>query len=132
MKKRKIAIKPAETLEILLPDGTTREAIFNVEALIILQEAFGDPQKLAREFEDKPHEFTARILYSGIAVLDSSITFDEAKAIVVGGGIELLATIMEMFAETFGDADPEELKKNLIPVMNRQLRRQQAKKKRKK
>ena len=128
MKKRKIAIKPAETLEIILPDGSTREAVFNMEALLTYTEEFGDIKKTADELSDRPFELAAQILYCGMAAMDSSVTFDEAKALVIGGGINMLATIMEMFAETFGDMSQEELKKNLVPMVNQQLRRKKKRK----
>ncbi|MCL2527897.1 MAG: hypothetical protein FWE42_05690 [Defluviitaleaceae bacterium] len=128
MKKRTIAIKPAEILEIKLPDGSTKEAIFNMESLMVLAEEFGNPADLAQTFFDRPYEMCAQILYCGIKVMDSTITLDEANAIMVGGGEELMCAIMDLFQANMGPVDPEAIKKNLIPVMNRILLKQQKQK----
>jgi len=130
--KRKIAIKPAETLEIEVKDKNgdtieTIEAVFNVESLMVLTEEFEDPLKLSETFQNQPYEMAARILYSGIKVLNASVTLDYAKSLMVSGGIELLAEIMELFQANLGVVSQEELKKNLIPILNRKLRKQKPK-----
>jgi len=123
MRKREIAIKPAETLRINFPNGTYRDAVFNIEALMILTEEFGDIAEIARNLHSQPYAMGAKILYSGMKALDAGATMDEANSIMVGdgGGLLLLNTMMEMFMENFGQIDPEELKKNLIPIVNQQL-----------
>ena len=131
MKKRSIAVKPAETLVIQLSDGTEREAIFNMEALIIFAEEFGDLTELTKKFTSRPYELAAMILYSGMKILDASVTFEEAKAIMVGGGVVLLAEIMEMFYEGFADVDQAELKKNLLPAIISSLHNNKARKRKK-
>ena len=129
--RRHIAVKPAETLVMNFPDGSFKEAVFNIEALITLTEEFGGISKMAKTFHGRPYEMAARILYSGMKILDASVTLEEARALMIGGGIPLMADIMEMFQESFGAIDPEELKKNLIPTINSQIARRKPWKKRK-
>ena len=109
---KKFAISPIETLELVFPDGSKREAAFNVESMIYLAEEFGDLTKLMKEEMTRPYELAAKILYSGMKTFDTSVTLDEAKAIVVGGGIALLAEIMNLFGESFSEIDTGELKKS--------------------
>ena len=119
--KRRFSVKPIEPLVLEFLDGTEKEAVFNVESLIYLTEEFGDISNLMETEMTKPYELAAKILYSGIKVLDSSITLDEAKAILIGGGVRLIAEIFDSFQENFGSVDPEELKKNLIPAFNKMM-----------
>ena len=118
---RKFAISPIETLELVFPDGSKREAAFNVESMIYLAEEFGDITKLMEEEMTRPYELAAKILYSGMKTFDTSVTLDEAKAIVVGGGIALLTEIMNLFGESFAEIDTEEVKKKLLPLLNKML-----------
>ena len=120
--KRRFAVRPIEPLVLEFSDGTEKEAVFNVESMIYLTEQFGDISHLIETEMTKPYELAAKILYSGMKVLDSTVTLDEARAIIVGGGVRLMAEIMDMFAENFGAIDPEELKKNMVPILNNFLK----------
>jgi hypothetical protein len=116
--KRKFAVIPIETLALEFPDGTVKEAVFNVESLIYLTEEFGDLSRLVEDEMTKPYELAAKILYSGMKVMDGGVTMEEAQAIVVSGGVRLMAEIMDMFQENLGEVDGEELKKNITPLVN--------------
>ncbi|MCL2225788.1 MAG: hypothetical protein FWB96_12545 [Defluviitaleaceae bacterium] len=116
---KKFAVTPIEPLIMEFPDGSTRQAAFNVEAMICLQEEFGDLAELVNEEIARPYELAAKILYSGMKTFDTSVTLDEARAIIVGGGVLLMTEIMNLFGESFGEIDEEELKKNLIPAVNK-------------
>ena len=126
MSKRSIAVKPAQTLEIILPGGRSKDVVFNMEALMLFTEEFGDISRISEEHLNRPYETASMILYAGMAVLDSSTTIEDAKEIMVGGGVALLAEIMHMFQESFSEIDQEELKKNLIPVINKHLKLNRA------
>ena len=118
---RKFAVSPVETLELEFPDGSIREAVFNVESLITLTEEFGDLGTLVEDEMTKPYELAAKILYAGMKSFNTETTLDEAKAIVVSGGIKLLAEIYDLFNQSFGDIEMDELKKNLTPAINKMI-----------
>ena len=120
--KKTFAVTPLETLELVFPDGTTREACFNVESLIYLTEEFGDITRLVQTEMSKPYDLAAKILYSGMKPFDSAVTLDDARGIMVAGGVSLMAEIMDMFNHNFGTIDEEDVKKNLTPLLLKQLK----------
>ena len=64
-----------------------KKALFNNEAFILYTEEFGSIDKsIQEELKDKPYDFTAKILYCGMKVLDRAVTLDEARSILIGGG----------------------------------------------
>lgn len=113
MARKKFAITPIQPLEIEFPDGKVVKAIFTVEAFLLMSEEFGDLAVLAKEEKDKPYDLTAKLLYCGMKVMDNSATYEEAQAIVIGGGIPLMEVIFENVLETFDgmELDEEEIKK---------------------
>jgi hypothetical protein len=110
--KRRILIKPLETLELEFSDGTVKEALFNTQAIMLLVEEFGEISEIVKEAKTKPYDFASKILYCGMKVLDTSATYDEVKNIVVGGGLELITTISDYVYESFMTQADEEMKLN--------------------
>lgn len=111
----RVVIKPVEPLELEFADGTIKEALFNNEAFIIYTDEFGplDSTQLDK-LKNKPYDLVARFLYCGLKVMDRSITLDEAKRIVVGGGEPLAAEILNAVIDNFMNTADEDSKKKFI------------------
>lgn len=116
----KVSIKPIEPLVMEFADGTTKEALFNNEAFIIYTEEFGklDVEEL-KKMKDKPYDLVARFLYCGMKVMDKTVTFEEAKAITVGGGEQLAVEIMNCVIDNFMATADEEAKKKFLTEVER-------------
>ena len=87
----RVQINKIEKLEMELPDGTIKEALFNLEAIKIYRDEFGEI--VEEEMLNKTYDFVSKILYCGMKVLDQSVTIDEATALVIGGGAALVEEI---------------------------------------
>lgn len=121
---KRISIKRIEPLVLVFEDGTEKEAVFNNEALINLALEFGDINTLLEAELTKPMELASKILYSGMKVMDTTVTMDDAKVIMMGGGTPLMLEVFNSLTESFGGVDPEELKKNLMPIMAKLIQNQ--------
>lgn len=111
----RISIKPIEPLEMEFADGTVKKALFNNEAFIIFTEEFGSIDKLiATELKNKPYEFTAKILYSGMKVIDKTVTLGEAEAILISGGNALMEMIANLLIDNFMVTADEDSKKKFF------------------
>lgn len=111
----RVIIKPIEPLEMEFADGTIKEALFNNEAFILYTEEFGSiDESIETELKEKPYDFTAKILYCGMKVMDRSVTLDEAKSILIGGGTPLLETISNLLIDNFMTTADEESKKKFL------------------
>jgi len=116
----RVSIKPIEPLVMEFADGTTKEALFNNEAFIIYTEEFGklDVEEL-KKMKDKPYDLVARFLYCGMKVMDKTVTFEEAKAITIGGGEQLAVEIMNCVIDNFMATANEEAKKKFLTEVER-------------
>lgn len=111
----RVSIKPIEPLEMEFADGTIKRALFNNEAFIIYTDEFGSIDKsIEEELKDKPYEFTAKILYCGMKVLDRTVTLEEAESIIVGGGTPLLEAIANLLIDNFMATADESSKKKFL------------------
>jgi hypothetical protein len=121
----RVSIKPIEPLEMEFADGTVKEALFNNEAFIIFTEEFGSIDELIKtELKNKPYDFIAKILYSGMKVIDKTITLDEARSILVGGGSGLMEAITNLLIDNFMTTADENSKKKFlkeVEKINKQL-----------
>ena len=114
----RVSIKPIKPLEMEFADGTIKEALFNNEAFILYTEEFGSIDKsIQEELKDKPYDFTAKILYCGMKVLDRTVTLDEARSILIGGGNSLMEVVANLLIDNFmATADDNSKKKFLMEV----------------
>ena len=111
----RVSIRPIEPLEMEFADGTIKEALFNNEAFILYTEEFGSiDDSIINELKVKPYDFTSKILYCGMKVIDRSVTLDEAKSILVGGGTALMETISNLLIDNFMSTSNEETKKKFF------------------
>lgn len=116
----RVSIKPIEPLEMEFADGTIKKALFNNEAFIIYTDEFGSIDKsIEEELKEKPYDFTAKILYCGMKVLDRTVTLEEAESIIVGGGTALLETIANLLIDNFMAVADENSKKKLLKEVER-------------
>lgn len=116
----RVPIRPIEPLEMEFADGTVKEALFNNEAFIIYTDEFGDINEEAiEEMKYKPYDFASKILYSGMKVLDKSITLDEAKSIMVGGGEALAVEVVNLMIDNFMAVADEESKKKFMMAVKK-------------
>ena len=121
MAKRKFAVRPVEPLILEFSDGTEKEVAMTIDALMILTEEFGDLSDLMARELTKPIDLAAKILYAGIRVNDTTITLDEAKNIVLGGGLPLQLELMELLTDSFGEISEVDLKKTISPIVTKML-----------
>lgn len=111
----RLSIRQVEPLEMEFADGTVKEALFNNEAFILYTEEFGSiDESIEKELKVKPYEFASKILYCGMKVMDRSVTLDEAKSILVGGGTPLMETISNLLIDNFMSTADENLKKKFL------------------
>lgn len=111
----RVPIRPIEPLEMEFADGTVKEALFNNEAFIIYTHEFGSlDQEAMEEMRIKPYDFIGKILYCGMKVVDKTVTLEEAKSIVVGGGEALAAEIANLTIDNFMSTADEDSKKKFM------------------
>lgn len=111
----RFVLKDIEPLEIETTDGKVYKALFNTEAAIIFTELFGDVTEV--DFVDKPYEFVAKALYSGMKVFDPTVTLELAESIVVKGGGALASSVLEMWVANFLEESSEDVKKKFWQEM---------------
>lgn len=98
----KVKVKQVEPLEMEFADGTVRVALLNNEAWMIFRNEFGDMESLIEnEAVIKPYSFLSKILYSGMKVVDTTVTLDEATYILLRGGENLAAEIARLMIDNF-------------------------------
>ena len=111
----KLSIRRVEPLEMEFEDGTIKEALFNNEAFIMYTEEFGSiDEAIENEIKTKPYDFAAKILYCGMKVMDRSVTLEEAKSILIGGGTPLMEAVSNLLIDNFMSTADEDLKKKFF------------------
>ena len=111
----KLSIRRVEPLEMEFEDGTIKEALFNNEAFIMYTEEFGSiDESIENEIKTKPYDFVSKILYCGMKVMDRSVTLEEAKSILIGGGTPLMETVSNLLIDNFMSTADEDLKKKFF------------------
>lgn len=115
----RFALKPKEPLYIDFADGTTKKAVFDNKAVFIFTAEFGDVEEVAkREAEEKPYDFAAKLLYSGLKAVDEDTTYEEAENIIICGGEPLVLEIINLMVNNFMLTASEEAKKKFMKVMD--------------
>lgn len=116
--KNTVKVKPIYPLRIEFADGVVKEAIFGVETFMLLSSEYGDLMELAEKYETQPFTLASMILHCAMKIMDITAEFEEAQAIVLGGGVEMINTIFEKVIESF-QVDEEELKKKIQKEVQR-------------
>ena len=88
MKKHRIT--PLETMELEFLDKTLFFR-FDMEAILKLQNEFGELQKVTDTYKGNECELIAIMLYSGIK--DNEFTLDEARVIISSSAVVLVDTM---------------------------------------
>lgn len=116
----RVSIKPIEPLVMEFADGTVKEALFNNEAFIIYTNEFGGfNDETMQEMKEKPYDAIAKILYCGMKVMDKTVTLDEARTIVIGGGEPLAVEICKLMVDNFMSTADENSKKKFMKEMEK-------------
>ena len=94
-------------------DGTVKEALFNNEAFINFTDEFGKMDVLIEtELKERPYDFTSKVLYCGMKVIDKTVTLEEARSILVGGGEPLMQEITSLLIDNFMATADDDSKKS--------------------
>lgn len=121
---KRIAFKPLETVTFEMRDeqeNTIKEVdfVFNNFALSIIADEFGDLNKLFKEYEKKPYDATAILLYAGAKSNSMDFTLEEARAMVVSGGYIVLNEVSRLVIESLMVLGGEDAKKNFLIQMEK-------------
>lgn len=107
MAKRILINKKAiEPLELVFEDGTKKYALINAQAIVHLNQRNADIEDLAM----RPWEYASEILYCGMYEYDRKSTIDEAKAIVMSSGAEVINALYDCVMEVFNVMADDEAK----------------------
>lgn len=104
MPKKFIPYKPLKWLvfEQLDDEGNKVrdiDFIFNNYALTTFVEQFGDIGEVVKDYEKKPYDLTAIILYCGVVNNQADFTLDDAKAIIAFSGRQALEEVVACFID---------------------------------
>lgn len=120
---KKISVKPVEKIQLEFEDGATKDILFSAKSVSIIDEEFEGTLKLVGKIQTNPYDTGAKIIYAGMKVCDSDITFDEVKALTVQMPFEIIMELVEEFTNNLNtktamnSKEMQELKKNLIKEM---------------
>lgn len=119
MAKKHIPFMPLETVtfEMIGEDGKPDKEIdftFNNYAIITLTQEFGDMNKLFKEYENKPYDITAMLLYAGVKPNMTEFTLEEAKVIVASGGTMIIEEVTRLVVESLMILGGDDAKKKFL------------------
>lgn len=97
---KRFVIRELEPLEIVFNDQVLT-CLLNNDALMLLDETFGDIQKLLESEKGKPFDLAAKLLFCGVKLHDTSFDYETAKKIITSGGLSLTLALVENFVENF-------------------------------
>lgn len=122
MAKKRIPFMPLETVtfECVSEDGTSTKDIdftFNNYAIMTLTQEFGGMNKLFKEYENKPYDITAMLLYAGVKPNMTDFTLDEARAVVASGGTVIIEEVTRLVVESLMILGGDDAKKKFIANM---------------
>lgn len=128
---RRVVIKPLQTLnfDIVDTDGNikTIDFTFNNYAVTVLTEEFGDLNNVLSEFDSKPYDTVAILLYCGVKPNNVDFTLEEARSIIASGGREVLEEISAVAIDSILIASGDEGKKLFKMEIERQMKKLQKK-----
>ncbi|RFZ78792.1 hypothetical protein DS742_11825 [Lacrimispora amygdalina] len=102
---KKIAVRPANEIEIQFSDNVTMLATFNIRAMRYMMELLYEKEKVASDIPIE--EFGAIIIYSGIKVNNPEFTIEEANAMALSMNPADLNEIIHNYNESTGIMDQE-------------------------
>lgn len=119
MVKKRIPFMPLETVtfEMKSEDGETVKDIdftFNNYAILTLTQEFGDMNALFKEYETRPYDITAILLYSGVKPNMTEFTLEEARAIVASGGTVIIEEVTRLVIESLMILGGDDAKKKFV------------------
>ncbi|WP_291568538.1 hypothetical protein [Clostridium sp. UBA2485] len=120
MKVKVSKVKPIYPLVMEFEDGTTKKAAFGVETFLLLQEEYGDLTVLSEMYKTEPYTLASMILHCGMKVMDFTVEYEEAQAIIVGGGIDMVNVVLGKVIESH-EMDEELLKKKIQREVDRNM-----------
>lgn len=116
----KITCKRVEPIIIDFEDETF-ECFINVDALIILNDEFGNLVSLSNEAIKNPYDVGAKLLYAGIKTNRRDFTLDDAKLLVCNCGAQLINLVTDAFVRCCGNVGGEEFTKKYIAELERMI-----------
>ena len=119
--RRKIVVYKIEPLEIVFNDKTFL-CTLNNDALMLFTEMYGDISSVLENEKNRPYDFAAKVLFCGINVNQKDFKFEDAEAIIISGGVNIVAEIFDCLAESFLTNATEEQKKAYLGELERLLK----------
>lgn len=87
---------------------------FNNYALTTLVEQFGDLCNVMKEYEKKPYDLAAIILYCGVVNNNTDFTLEEARNIIVWAGKDVLEEVTACFIDSLLVLGGDDAKKKFL------------------
>lgn len=116
--KKRIPFMPLDTVtfEMQNEEGSTVDIdfTFNNYAVITLTQEFGDMNKLFKEYETRPYDITAMLLYSGVKPNRTDFTLEEARGIVASGGTVIIEEVTKLVVESLMIMGGDDAKKKFL------------------
>lgn len=118
MAKKVIALKEPTIIEIQFLDGKTFEASFNMRAIRIITEEFGNFLDVVKGAVSNIPETTAKILYGMLKSKNEDITYEDVQAVVEFMSLDDAMDIIGLCTEGMNSkVPPEELKKTVAEIL---------------
>ncbi len=118
---KRMVIREIEPIEIVFRDKTLN-CIFNNDALTLFAELYGGLAEAAEEGKTEPFSYAAKLLHCGVYATNQEFTLDEAKAIVLSGGMSFMAQLFNHLAESFLANATEEQKKTYLAELKKAMK----------
>lgn len=97
---KRFVVRELEPIEIVFNDKTLT-CLLNNDALMFLNETYGDIKELLEKEKNKPFDLAAKLLFCGVKLHDNSFDYETAKKIITSGGISLTLALVDNFVENF-------------------------------
>ena len=118
---KRIVIRELEPLEIVFKDKVLT-CLLNNDALVLMDETYGDINELIKKEKDRPYDFASKLLYCGVKVNQTDFEYETAQRIVMSGGLSIIGELLENFMENFFVNATEEQQERYLGEMQRLLK----------